>query len=1003
MRRFFFLTALFTAALVASGGAWDAQRQQQKRVAALAQEAAVERALAAPIPLREFSGREMPLEAFLQEIAGRIEVPLRVRWSKLEEVDAFRDTRIVPFGQNLPLEAELNLALDDSDLMAIPHDGALLITSRDDAFQLPLTTRVYPLPVVLGPGFRGSDVSYDWWELVTTHCTPDSWDDVGGPGTAQDAPGALVIANRNDVHREIKNLLNQFSRLTNEPGPGTAPWWHASATPPEQKIRQALTRKISLDIRDMPLEEALDLVSQRIGVRVHIRRRKLEEADVSLQIPVSLVLRDVSVESLLRHLLQPLELAHLVRDDVLQITTRDNSLETLPIVIYNVRDLVETGAGPAAFDYDSLIDLITTTAQPDSWDDVGGPGSIASLDQGWLVISQTDEFHAEVAELLAKLREHLALGRGGSLPSLPSKSVAEKKIRQALDRPIRLEFEEVPLGMVADELSRQFGINVLVDWPHLKEIGFPEPIPLTCRLPELPLRDALSLALRLLDPYGYELGWTLQDEALVFTTSDRALAQRELLVRDCRPLLTGGASRELLDQEALTDLVTTLVERDLWDDTGGPATTCAFRGLVVTSGPLKLNARVARFLDHLEQELAGRHLPKVAGAASEPTAQWLDRSAGDLAILEKLRQPVRVDPRGKSLTVTLTQLAQDAGVPILFDHPLLVQEDINPSRFFIDLPLADISLSAALEHLLDQADDRLRWCVENGAILISCDTYAPYRRFARLYRVDDLIGQEGAKATEELAKTLERQLWYSRRDEDIGIGELSTEIPGVLLLSDTLAAHFAAETFLTRLRRTPVGDSSPPPTREIMAQEAIEAALDREIDFQGNEATFGRFMDGLRKKLDVNIVFTRRARGAMVRNPKMDWNFSGVPARQGLLDELADQSLGFAIRDEAICITWRYKYEPSLWYFDVSHLLKPVGNYQRDELEEYLLTASGMDGINSTPEVDDLILLENLVVARCDTQTQQRLQQALMFLRLTPRPQPEERTEEPQPRRGAVR
>ena len=33
-------------------------------------------------------------------------------------------------------------------------------------------------------------------------------------------------------------------------------------------------------------------------------------------------------------------------------------------------------------DFDSLIDLITTTVAPDSWDDVGGPGSIAPFEGG---------------------------------------------------------------------------------------------------------------------------------------------------------------------------------------------------------------------------------------------------------------------------------------------------------------------------------------------------------------------------------------------------------------------------------------------------------------------------------------------------------------------------------------------------------------------------------------------------------------------------------------------
>src|SRR4029078_6829366 len=63
------------------------------------------------------------------------------------------------------------------------------------------------------------------------------------------------------------------------------------------------------------------------------------------------------------------------------------------------------GGGGIA-DFDSLIELITTTIDPDSWDDVGGPGSIAEFATNLsLVISQTQEVHDKIDRLLAQLRE----------------------------------------------------------------------------------------------------------------------------------------------------------------------------------------------------------------------------------------------------------------------------------------------------------------------------------------------------------------------------------------------------------------------------------------------------------------------------------------------------------------------------------------------------------------------------------------------------------------------
>jgi general secretion pathway protein D len=61
--------------------------------------------------------------------------------------------------------------------------------------------------------------------------------------------------------------------------------------------------------------------------------------------------------------------------------------------------------GAAMADFDSLIDLITSTIQPTTWDEVGGPGSIAPFETNLsLVISQTQEVHEEIVDLMEQLR-----------------------------------------------------------------------------------------------------------------------------------------------------------------------------------------------------------------------------------------------------------------------------------------------------------------------------------------------------------------------------------------------------------------------------------------------------------------------------------------------------------------------------------------------------------------------------------------------------------------------
>jgi general secretion pathway protein D len=71
-----------------------------------------------------------------------------------------------------------------------------------------------------------------------------------------------------------------------------------------------------------------------------------------------------------------------------------------------------TGNGPGGLggatqaDFDSLIDLITSTVKPTTWDTVGGPGSIASFETNLsLVVSQTQDVHDDIVDLLEQLRK----------------------------------------------------------------------------------------------------------------------------------------------------------------------------------------------------------------------------------------------------------------------------------------------------------------------------------------------------------------------------------------------------------------------------------------------------------------------------------------------------------------------------------------------------------------------------------------------------------------------
>ena len=54
------------------------------------------------------------------------------------------------------------------------------------------------------------------------------------------------------------------------------------------------------------------------------------------------------------------------------------------------------------YEIGDLFNVIVTCADPDSWDDVGGPGSISEF-KGLAIIQQTQEGHEKVELLLNQL------------------------------------------------------------------------------------------------------------------------------------------------------------------------------------------------------------------------------------------------------------------------------------------------------------------------------------------------------------------------------------------------------------------------------------------------------------------------------------------------------------------------------------------------------------------------------------------------------------------------
>lgn len=192
-----------------------------------------------------------------------------------------------------------------------------------------------------------------------------------------------------------------------------------------EHLERALAQRGSLNVLDTPLTEVVEKLSTQFRVPIVLSPKKLEESGINVDTPVTKRLESLPLESILDILLDELELDFTIRNHVILITTPEHleSPEMLPIRIYPVWDLVArrmSGAkGEQGYeeDYDSLIDVITTTIAPEDWTDVGGPGSIREFENsGAIIVSASRRAHREIERLLASLRKVKEVQGIASLP-----------------------------------------------------------------------------------------------------------------------------------------------------------------------------------------------------------------------------------------------------------------------------------------------------------------------------------------------------------------------------------------------------------------------------------------------------------------------------------------------------------------------------------------------------------------------------------------------------------
>jgi hypothetical protein len=178
-------------------------------------------------------------------------------------------------------------------------------------------------------------------------------------------------------------------------------------TPKEKAILTALSTPVLVNFKNSRFDDVVEYLSTLTGQPIVIDPTALKEAEVTYETPVTLNAKGVQVRTALRTILAELNLAYLIKDETIQITTLQRARETMVVHTYPVADLVVAFrpdrpffAPPFALPEElflnakDLVQMIQASVDPASWQVNGGLGTIVFHAPSMsLVVKQTAEVH----------------------------------------------------------------------------------------------------------------------------------------------------------------------------------------------------------------------------------------------------------------------------------------------------------------------------------------------------------------------------------------------------------------------------------------------------------------------------------------------------------------------------------------------------------------------------------------------------------------------------------
>jgi hypothetical protein len=379
----------------------------------------IERALKQSLQV-EFD--QTPLNEAVRELDRKTEAPILLDLAALKRAGKDAAAPVSLPATSAPLRAVLERMLEGSKLAWGVQDGVLVVTTPEEASNM-VVTAVYPIQdMIAGPSeatspyfdrpVLGGDVD-TMIKLITGLVEPNSWADVGAPGTIQPHAGALVISNTEQVQLEVQALLAALRETPvfdpNQPYKPQEPIRAFPNSPADARTRKLLECPAALEVESQPLDEVLAQLAKRYGITIEIDRKALADVGLDARAPLTFRLAGASLRSVLKRLLAQYDLAYRIRRGVVVVTTAEEMENWLEVVLYPVGDLLalppRATLADISHELEELNELVQITIAPNAWEEGTGPPACYDWPQrAVLIFEQSPAVHAQISDLFRQLR-----------------------------------------------------------------------------------------------------------------------------------------------------------------------------------------------------------------------------------------------------------------------------------------------------------------------------------------------------------------------------------------------------------------------------------------------------------------------------------------------------------------------------------------------------------------------------------------------------------------------